>query len=297
MEKNQQDQRSGLGMREKAMEHTEYKVEAEDLVMLVEKLQKAGTLEPRIEDLIIKIKDLQRVRKNANEELLKTRAHSEALQRELDELNAEKAHLEEILNQKQETLMMLRLQCEEKQAEAQRQQEVSQGCKQRIEELSSKIQEEKLKQRKQRMEFDQQLEEMMEKHKSLWEFHTSESLAREISNIEDSKKHLLNEEKVVQKKIEDIMKQLETLSQPGAAFDSEGLFLRSEEAIAAVHLFEEENEKATEFLEAASRHHLELQQKYQRLKTELESYGSGSEWNHVREETRSTTEGARRGGE
>ncbi|XP_056665882.1 synaptonemal complex central element protein 1 isoform X1 [Monodelphis domestica] len=223
-------------------------------------------LEPRIE-----------AKKNANKELCETQAHRQSLQKELEELSLEEAQLKEILNKKQETLRILRLHCQEKETEALRQQAVSEGCKQRITELNSKIQEEKMKRRNQRVEFGQQLEEMMEKHKTLWEFHKAENLSQEISNI-SNKDQLLLEEKLTQEKLNTIQKQLDNLTQletktEATAVTSVDAFLCSEEAAAAVHLFKEENKKATEFLEAASLHYQQLQQKYQRLKNDLEAVG------------------------
>ncbi|XP_043830477.1 synaptonemal complex central element protein 1-like [Dromiciops gliroides] len=237
-----------------------------------------GTAEPRIEDMISRINELQQAKKIANKELCETQAHRQSLQKQLDELSLEETQLKEILSKKQETLRMLHLQCQEKETEALRKQAVSEGCKKRINELSSKIQEEKLKKRNQRMEFGQQLEEMVEKHKTLWEFHKVDKLSQEMSNINNNKEQLLMEERLTLKKLESIQKQLDRLTPPEAkteavAVTSIDAFLCSEEAAAAVQLFEEENKKATEFLEAASLRYHQLQQKYQRLKRELEAVG------------------------
>ncbi|XP_063103762.1 synaptonemal complex central element protein 1-like isoform X2 [Cavia porcellus] len=73
----------------------------EDLLSMVEKLQKEGTLEPQIEDLIHRIYKLQQAKKKSGEELGETQALWEALNRELDSLNGENLHLEEVLNKKQ----------------------------------------------------------------------------------------------------------------------------------------------------------------------------------------------------
>ncbi|OWK07445.1 SYCE1 [Cervus elaphus hippelaphus] len=107
-----------------------------------------------------------------------------------------------------------------------------------------------------------------------------ERLALEIGTLDSSKEQLLKEEKLMEAKLEDVKHRL--CSQFGAKGHtiSEGLFLRSQEAAAVVHLFEEENKKAQELLEAAAQRQEQLQQKCQqlqqkrhRLKEELEKLG------------------------
>ncbi|XP_072483993.1 synaptonemal complex central element protein 1-like isoform X2 [Notamacropus eugenii] len=220
----------------------------------------------------------KKAKKIANKELCETQAHRQSLEKELDNLSLEETQLKEILIEKQETLRILHLHCQEKETEALRHQTVSEGYKKRITELNSKIQEEKLKKRNQRMEFGEQLEEMMEKHKTLWEFHKADRLSQEICNINHNKKQLLMEGRLTQEKLDSIQKQLDRLTHSetkieATTINSVDAFLCSEEAAAAVRLFEEENKKATEFLEAASLHYQQLQQKYQRLKRELELVG------------------------
>uniref|UniRef100_A0A452SMG5 Synaptonemal complex central element protein 1 n=1 Tax=Ursus americanus TaxID=9643 RepID=A0A452SMG5_URSAM len=156
-----------------------------------------------------------------------------------------------------------------------------QECKERISALNSQIEEEKNKQRQLRLDFEEQLEDLMGQHKDLWKFHRPEQMAREIGTLDSSKEQLLKEEKLVEAKLEDVKHRLcSQFGADGCSTIAEGLFLRSQEAAAAVHLFEEENRKAQELLEAASHHHeqlqqkcQQLQQKRQRLKEELEKLG------------------------
>ncbi|XP_070486795.1 synaptonemal complex central element protein 1 isoform X8 [Equus przewalskii] len=212
----------------------------EDLMELVKKLQKVGSLEPRVEVLINRINEVQ-----------------------------------------QETLRILRLHCQEKEGEAQRKQTMLQECKERISSLNSQIEEEKNKQRQLRLNFEEQLEDLMGQHKDLWEFHRPEHLAREIGALDSSKEQLLKEEKLVEAKLEDVKHRLcSQFGARGCSAITEGLFLRSQEAAAAVHLFEEENRNAQRLLEAAAQRHEQLQQKCQqlqqqrqRLKEELEKLG------------------------
>nr|XP_060483985.1 synaptonemal complex central element protein 1-like [Panthera onca] len=50
-----------------------------------------------------------------------------------------------------------------------------QECKERISALNSQIEDEKNKQRQLRLDFEEQLEDLMGQHKDLWEFHVSHS--------------------------------------------------------------------------------------------------------------------------
>ncbi|XP_054546384.1 synaptonemal complex central element protein 1 isoform X2 [Talpa occidentalis] len=237
----------------------------EDLMEMVKKLEKAGNLEPRVEVLINRINEVQQAKKKASEELGEARTVWEALQKELDS----------------QTLRILRLHCQEKEGEAQRKHSVLQGCKARISALNSQIEEEKSKQRQLRLDFEEQLEDLMGQHKDLWEFHRPERLVGEIGALDSNKEQLLKEEKLVEAKLEDVKRRLcSQFGAKGRSTITEGLFLRSQEAAAVVNLFEEENGKSQELLEAAAQRHeqlwqkcQQLQQKRQRLKEELEMLG------------------------
>ncbi|XP_075771031.1 synaptonemal complex central element protein 1 isoform X2 [Pelodiscus sinensis] len=244
---------------------------AEELLVLVKQLQDAGTLEPRMDDLVGRLRKLQRAKQALSQELQDSQARSKELQEELEELNVEKSNLEEICSQKQELLRTLQLRSQETEAEGQRQQALTQERKQHIEELAAKIQEEKLKQRKHRLEFEQLLEELMAKHKTLQECHSLEKLAAEIHSMAESKEHLLSEDRLIQASLAQVEKQLDSLPQARAALSQERMFLKSQEASTALQLFQQENKSATEHLEAASLRHSELQQKYKRLAAELEA--------------------------
>nr|XP_010966933.1 PREDICTED: synaptonemal complex central element protein 1-like [Camelus bactrianus] len=136
----------------------------EDLLEMVKKLQKEGSLEPQIEDLINRINELQQAKKKSSEELGEAQALWEALHRELDSLNEEKVHLEEILSKKQEALRTLQLHCQRTERESQR------------------------------LPVEEQLEDLIGQHKDLWEFHMlKQRLAWEISALQGSLEQLLTE--------------------------------------------------------------------------------------------------------
>ncbi|XP_058530809.1 synaptonemal complex central element protein 1-like [Ochotona princeps] len=172
----------------------------EGLVAMVKKLQKEGSLEPQIEDLINRINELQQAEKKSSEEVGEAQALREALQRELDSLNGEKVHLQEILNKKQEALWMLQLHCPEKESEALR------------------------------LDVGGQLDDLMGQHKDLWEFHMLERrLAREISTLESSKEQLLTEQMQVLTKLREVEERLRWLSTAlDAPAEDDGPFLQAE---------------------------------------------------------------------
>ncbi|XP_051002982.1 synaptonemal complex central element protein 1 [Acomys russatus] len=253
----------------------------EDLMEMVKKLQKVGSLEPRVEVLINRINEVQQAKKKASEELGEAQTVWDTMQKELDALHEEKVRLKDILNKKQETLRIMRLHCEEKESEAQRKHSMLQECKERISFLHSQIDNEKDKLRQLRMDFEEQLEALMSQHKDLMEFHKPEHLAEEMCTLDSSKEQLLKEEKLIEVKLEDVKHRLSALcGSEGSSTFTDGLFLRSHEAAAAMQMFKEENKKAEELLEAAAQHHQQLkqrcqqlQQKRQRVKEELEKHG------------------------
>ncbi|XP_016785705.3 synaptonemal complex central element protein 1-like isoform X8 [Pan troglodytes] len=113
-------------------------LKTEDLLAMVIKLQKEGSLEPQIEDLISRINELQ-----------------------------------------QEALRILQMHCQEKESEAQR------------------------------LDVRGQLEDLMGRHKDLWEFHMLEQrLAREIRALERSKEQLLSERRLVRAKLREVERRL-----------------------------------------------------------------------------------------
>ncbi|XP_055409502.1 synaptonemal complex central element protein 1-like [Bubalus kerabau] len=143
---------------------TESSEKTEDLLEMVKKLQKEGSLEPQIEDLINRIHELQQAKEKSSEELGEAQALWEALRRDLDSLNGEKVHLEEVLSRKQEALRTLQLYCQRKAEEAQR------------------------------LPMEEQLEDLRGPHKDLWEFHMlKRRLAWEIRALQSSQEQLLTE--------------------------------------------------------------------------------------------------------
>uniref|UniRef100_A0A5F8H3H5 Uncharacterized protein n=1 Tax=Monodelphis domestica TaxID=13616 RepID=A0A5F8H3H5_MONDO len=146
----------------------------EDKRVLKTSLPTTESHDPRTDEVIKAIHQLLQAHKIAKEELWEIEAKKEALKKELDELTSEETHLEELLKSKQESLRILQQHNREKESKMLRKQAMAQDSLQKITELNSKIQEDKVKKKKLRMEFEQQLEELMEQHKTLWELHVRE---------------------------------------------------------------------------------------------------------------------------
>ncbi|XP_078391000.1 synaptonemal complex central element protein 1-like isoform X2 [Cetorhinus maximus] len=239
---------------------------------LLTELELGKKVEPQIGEIVKKIKTLIEEKRVNDEELKKLQAHRGAMEKELDELNQEIFHLEGNCNTKEANLKRLRFQYEQSQAQTERQLKVSRESKQRIEALTTQIEEEKLKRRRERKAFEQQLEELIGKHKWMAEFYTPARLELEMRNIENSKQQLLTEEHVMTEKLSTLDKELDSLQQQGAASD-EVIFLHSKEAKLTHQLFEDENKAAKELLREASECHLDLQQnpKLSRFQKEWES--------------------------
>ncbi|GCC17292.1 hypothetical protein chiPu_0021515, partial [Chiloscyllium punctatum] len=106
-----------------------------------------------------------------NEELKKLQARRGEMEKELDELNQEIFHLEGDCNTKEASLKRLHFQYDQSKAQTERQLDVSRERKQRIEALTAQIEEEKLKRKRERNAFEQQLEELINKHKWMAEFY------------------------------------------------------------------------------------------------------------------------------
>ncbi|KAM4833716.1 synaptonemal complex central element protein 1-like [Thomomys bottae] len=133
----------------------------EDLLTMVKKLQKEGSLEPQIKDLINRINELQQAKQTSNKELGESQAHREFLHGQLDSLNGEEEHLEEVLKKKQEALKILQEHWHKKKSKAQW------------------------------LDGREQLEDLTGQHKDLWELQMLEQrLTQEIRALERSQENL-----------------------------------------------------------------------------------------------------------
>nr|XP_034378576.1 synaptonemal complex central element protein 1-like isoform X2 [Arvicanthis niloticus] len=144
-----------------------------------------GSLEPQIEDLIRCINELQQgpAKKRSSEELGEAQALQEAMHQELDSLNEENVHLEEVLCKKQDALSILQKHAQDRESETPS--------------LDAKQPEERL-------------EDLANQHKDLWEFHVlQQRLAQEISTVEHRKNQLLMERTVLQARLKEVEQRLQ----------------------------------------------------------------------------------------
>nr|AAX18325.1 meiosis related protein [Mus musculus] len=167
----------------------------EDLLETVKKLQKEGSLEPQIEDLIHRINELQQgpAKKRSSEELGEAQALQEAMHRELDSLNEERVHLEEVLRKEQEAVSILKKHPQERDSDTPH--------------LDAQ-------------QLEERLADLARQHKDLWEFHVlQQRLAQEISTMEHRKDQLLAERTLLRARLEKVEQRLqearETWDSPG----------------------------------------------------------------------------------
>ncbi|XP_069842046.1 synaptonemal complex central element protein 1-like isoform X1 [Dendropsophus ebraccatus] len=244
----------------------------EALIRQAEDLREAGNIDPKMEEVLTKIGLVQK----GNQDREQTEAEKqeldkeiEAAQNQLQTLYTEKAALKETVEKKQETLQILKLRRDNQLKKEKKQQEEAEETRKRMEDLTSKYEEEKMKQRKQRMEFQKQMEEIIKKHKALAQLYDEKRLGAEIERMKEQKKELLQEEKEKMARLKELEETEAKLREEGV-LTPEKLFLRSEEAICAIKLFEEENKRVKVNLEEVTTRQTEAHNKYNKLKSRLE---------------------------
>ncbi|XP_038843041.1 uncharacterized protein si:ch211-199g17.9 [Salvelinus namaycush] len=87
--------------------------------------------------------------------------------------------------------MVLQFQCEEMEQDSTRQQQLNRKSEDLIEQYRCQIQETKLKHRKHRMKFENQLQQLIEQHKNLHSVFSPDRLPAEIESVENAKSQLL----------------------------------------------------------------------------------------------------------
>ncbi|XP_077051894.1 synaptonemal complex central element protein 1 [Siphateles boraxobius] len=165
--------------------------------------------EPRPVELLIKLRNLQQAKKSLEDEVKETILFICARKEEEDTLTAEALQLEGTLNEKEELNRSMQLKCEDIQLEAQRQLEQNQQKEELVKQYCFQIQETKLKHRKIRMKFENQLHQLMEQHKNLSTVFTPQRLPAEIQSAEYTTEQLLKAE---QQKLEQLTKLLDGLN-------------------------------------------------------------------------------------
>ncbi|XP_077140271.1 synaptonemal complex central element protein 1-like [Ranitomeya variabilis] len=228
-----------------------------------------GRMDPKMDDVLKKITMVQKDREQSEAEKQELDKEIDAKERELQKLHAEKTALKETLVKKQETIQLLKLKRDNQLKKEKKMQEQAEESKKRIDDLTTKIKEEKQKQRKQRIEFQEQMEDLMKQHKALAKFYDAKRLGAETDEMKQRINQLLLEEKEKSAKLKKLEETKVKLREEGV-LTAENLFLRSEQATCAIKLFEEENNRAKVMIEEETGRQTEVLNKYNRLKSWLE---------------------------
>ncbi|XP_056277002.1 synaptonemal complex central element protein 1, partial [Pseudoliparis swirei] len=130
------------------------------------------------------------------EEIKEIKSSSDVLQKELITLQVEVYKLEGQQKEKEELCRKLQFQCEESEHDAVRHLKQNKNSEQLLEQHKCEIQELKLKHRKQRMKFENQLHQLIEQHKNLHSVFSPEMLPGEIESAENTKSQLLSAEQM-----------------------------------------------------------------------------------------------------
>ncbi|XP_077446416.1 synaptonemal complex central element protein 1 [Stigmatopora argus] len=127
-----------------------------------------GIHEPKIEQLRSKLIRLQQVKDNLEGEIMEKKLLSECLQKELAALETEAYELEVVHQENKRLMQKLEFRSEESERECLRLAEQNRNTKELLEQYRCEIQEFKLKSRKLRMKFENQLVQLIGQHKLLY---------------------------------------------------------------------------------------------------------------------------------
>ncbi|XP_076610685.1 synaptonemal complex central element protein 1 [Chaetodon auriga] len=130
------------------------------------------------------------------EEIKETKSVSDSLQRELTALQIEAYQLEEIHKEKEELCRKLQFQSEESEQDSTRQFKQNKKSDELLEQYKCEIQELKLKHRKLRMKFENQLHQLIEQHKNLHSIFNPERLPVEMGSAKNTTSQLLSVEQM-----------------------------------------------------------------------------------------------------
>ncbi|XP_066547388.1 synaptonemal complex central element protein 1 [Amia ocellicauda] len=180
----------------------------DDILRIMKGCQPVEKVEPKMEDLMGKLRRMQKAKRALEEELKDAECLRKTLQEELDSLHKECTQMDERYKEKEEACKVQQFKCEELEVDANRQLEIHSKNKQLLAEYTFQIQETKLKHRKQRVKFENQLQQLMEQHKNMFSIYSPEGLPREIENIENMKSQLLKAEQMKLKQLSSLAEEI-----------------------------------------------------------------------------------------
>ncbi|XP_051245774.1 synaptonemal complex central element protein 1 isoform X1 [Dicentrarchus labrax] len=180
--------------------------------------------ELKVEQVMSKLRRLQQGKSILEEEIKEIKSVSDSLQKELSTLQTEAYRLEGIHKEKEELCMKLQFQCEESEHDSDRQLKQNKKSDELLEQHKCEIQEFKLKHRKQRMKFENQLNQLIDQHKNLHSVFTPERLPDEIEAAENTNTQLLSAEQMKLAQLHRLSEELEEVrkrKQPATAADTQ----------------------------------------------------------------------------
>nr|XP_046272901.1 uncharacterized protein si:ch211-199g17.9 [Scatophagus argus] len=163
----------------------------EDLINITPPNGGEAMREIKVEQAMGKLRRLQQGKTALEEEIKELESTSDSLQKEVATLQTEAFQLEGIHREKEELYQKLQFQCDKSEQESTWQLEQNKESDELLEQYRCEIQECKLKHRKQRMMYENQLHQLIEQHKNLHSIFTLESLPDEIVSAENTKSQLL----------------------------------------------------------------------------------------------------------
>ncbi|KAK2830368.1 hypothetical protein Q5P01_018299 [Channa striata] len=169
--------------------------------------------EPKVEQFLSKLRRLQQGKRSLEDELREIKSVNKSMQMELGTLQTEAYKLEGIHKEKEEMCRKLQIQCEESEQESSRQLKQNQKSEELLEQYRCEIQEFKLKHRKQRMKFENQLHQLIEQHKNLHSVFTTERLPDEIKSAENMLSQLLSTEQMKLDQLHHLNEELQNVRQ------------------------------------------------------------------------------------
>ncbi|KAM9737766.1 synaptonemal complex central element protein 1 isoform 2-T2 [Menidia menidia] len=129
--------------------------------------------------------------------------------RRLQQVQTETYQLEGIHKGKEDVYRKLQVQCEESEQDSDRQLKNNKASEELLERYRCEIQELRLKHRKQRMRFENQLQLLIEQHKKLHAVFAPERLPDELKNAENTKAQLLSAEQQKSVQLQTLDEELE----------------------------------------------------------------------------------------
>ncbi|CAL8296940.1 unnamed protein product [Lota lota] len=147
--------------------------------------------EPKLEQLMVKLRKLQEDKLAFDGDVTEALSVHDALLDELANLQTEAYQLKGTHQDKKESCRVLQFQCRESEQDSARHLQLNKQSEEMLEQYRCQIQEFKLKHRKLRMKFENQLHQLIEQHKNLLTIFTPERLPSEIESAENSKCQLI----------------------------------------------------------------------------------------------------------